>query len=249
MEDKDFIKKQVFNTTAALYKVTQKLPETEPLRQRLREKGVDLLSLVQDVFSGKIFNSDVQNILKQEFENMGMLLEFGRFYSNINPVNFSVLIQSYDALWRKIESALDYYANGGYDESLQELISGIKDPLDEGVKSIPAPEKAPTPKKEITPKIQSVKKERVERRYDSQPIGAKQAVRQEQIIKILSQKSISQFQLKDILGEFPQFNEKTVRNDLKVLCESGILVREGAGRSSVYKISNSAILNSENKLS
>ncbi|MEK7120274.1 MAG: DeoR family transcriptional regulator, partial [Patescibacteria group bacterium] len=64
----------------------------------------------------------------------------------------------------------------------------------------------------------------------------KQRVRQQKIISILEERSLNEFQLKDVLNEFPNFNEKTVRNDLKVLCESGVLERNGAGRSSVYKV-------------
>lgn len=73
------IKQQVFNITAALYKVTERLSVDEPLRNRLRERGVELMMIVQDVFSGKTVNSDIQAILKQEIDNICFLLSLEDF--------------------------------------------------------------------------------------------------------------------------------------------------------------------------
>ena len=73
------IKQQVFNVTAALYKVTERLSVDEPLRGRLRERGIEFMMIVQDIFSGKTLNSDIHSVLKQEIDNICFLLEFGRF--------------------------------------------------------------------------------------------------------------------------------------------------------------------------
>ena len=100
------IKQQVFNITAALYKVTERFSVDEPLRGRLRERGVELMMIVQDVFSGKTVNSDIHSILRQEIDNICFLLEFGRFCTSINPTNFSVLVQSYQSLWRVIDNII-----------------------------------------------------------------------------------------------------------------------------------------------
>lgn len=242
------IKQQVFNITAALYKVTERLSVDEPLRNRLRERGVELMMIVQDVFSGKTVNSDIQAILKQEIDNICFLLEFGRFCTSINPTNFSVLVQSYQSLWRVIDNIIKISLESSSEESLQKLLSGINDPVDAKIK--PAQKMSP----ESGTEVQEVKKETSDTMINhekSEMVGekisnqngagdknffGKQLVRQQKIISILEEKSLNEFQLKDVLNEFPNFNEKTVRNDLKVLCESGILERNGAGRSSVYKV-------------
>ncbi len=245
------IKQQVFNITAALYKVTERLSVDEPLRNRLRERGIELMMIVQDVFSGKTINSDIHAILRQEIDNICFLLEFGRFCTSINPANFSVLVQSYQSLWRVIDNIIKISLESSSEESLQKLLSGINDPIGAKIKS---PQKvlpesdmgAQGVKKETNnTTIGQEKSEMVEEKTSKQnnisdkKFFGKQLVRQQKIISILEEKSLDEFQLKDVLNEFPNFNEKTVRNDLKVLCESGILKRNGAGRSSVYK-SNSA---------
>ena len=242
------IKQQVFNVTAALYKVTERLSVDEPLRGRLRERGIEFMMIVQDIFSGKILNSDIHSILKQEIDNICFLLEFGRFCASINPTNFSVLVQSYQSLWRVIDNIIKISLESSSEESLQKLLSGINDPADINIKSLQkAQAKDETEiqkieEKPANPKIGQEKIETVEEKTSKQNDDSdknffgKQFMRQQKIISILEEKSLGEFQLKDLLNEFPNFNEKTVRNDLKVLCESGVLERNGAGRSSVYKV-------------
>jgi len=129
------IKQQVFNITAALYKVTERLSVDEPLRNRLRERGIELMMIVQDVFSGKTINSDIHAILRQEIDNICFLLEFGRFCTSINPANFSVLVQSYQSLWRVIDNIIKISLESSSEESLQKLLSGINDPIGAKIKS------------------------------------------------------------------------------------------------------------------
>ncbi len=58
--------------------------------------------------------------------------------------------------------------------------------------------------------------------------------RQEAILKIFEEKG--SVRLMDILGRFPEFNEKTIRNDLKVLCGRGNIMRVGnGGRGNRYQ--------------
>src|SRR3989339_207404 len=241
------IKQQAFNTTTALYKVTERLSADEPLRSRLRERGVELMMLIQDVFSGKMINSDIHSILHQEIENICFLLEFGKFCTPINPTNFSVLVQSYQSLWRVVDNIIKISLESSSEESLQKLLSGINDPTDDQIKPVQNKTKNETKKDEIAVEdnageavfqnnLSETKENKKSNDVGNKNFSGKQLIRQQKIISILEEKALSEFRLKDVLNEFPDFNEKTVRNDLKVLCESGILKRNGAGRSSVYKV-------------
>lgn len=52
----------------------------------------------------------------------------------------------------------------------------------------------------------------------------------------------SRFQLKELITHFPSLSEKTVRNDLLVLCEHGFVERKGVAPRSFYQVSRHAEL-------
>lgn len=248
------LKNQLFNTTLALYKVSDRMSEHEPLRVHLRERAVGILALTQDVFSGKNFSSEIHHIVRQEFDALIALLEFGRFYSVLNPKNFSVLIDAYTSLWIGIDEAMGRYAQGG-DDSLQKLLATLNDPLTSASKEISSatPSFSETPsgvsaakKSPLPPSIKPTQAlPKVTRSWENGTGNARQLERQKKIMDIITSRASSDFQLKDLLAAFPDLNEKTVRNDLKEMCEKGILSREGAGRSSMYRL----IRNSEHTVS
>lgn len=58
--------------------------------------------------------------------------------------------------------------------------------------------------------------------------------RQHSLLELVRQRE--NVRLMDVLVHFPNFNEKTIRNDLKLLCERGHIVRIGnGGRGSRYQ--------------
>ncbi|MDE1970507.1 MAG: DeoR family transcriptional regulator [Patescibacteria group bacterium] len=68
----------------------------------------------------------------------------------------------------------------------------------------------------------------------STPTHASLTMRQETILSLLHKKE--SVRLMDILVHFPEFNEKTIRNDLRTLCEQGRAIRIGnGGRGSKYQ--------------
>lgn len=61
--------------------------------------------------------------------------------------------------------------------------------------------------------------------------------RQRDILQLVGSKQ--RFRLKELLVHFPHLSEKTVRNDLAVLCEYGILARKGKAPRSYYEVAKS----------
>jgi hypothetical protein len=58
---------------------------------------------------------------------------------------------------------------------------------------------------------------------------AKSLIRQNTILNRIRQSDEHRLQLKDIIAAFPDSSERTLRYDLKILCDQGRLVREGNG--------------------
>ncbi len=64
-------------------------------------------------------------------------------------------------------------------------------------------------------------------------------IRQTKIIQIFKKQKTDKIQLKDIIRFFPDLTDRTIRNDLKSLCDKKIVSRIGNyGPSSFYKLAN-----------
>lgn len=64
--------------------------------------------------------------------------------------------------------------------------------------------------------------------------GINAAIRQSAILEKIRQSGNRQIQLKDIIAEFPEVSERTMRYDLQKLCNQGIIERIGNGGPGSY---------------
>ncbi len=62
------------------------------------------------------------------------------------------------------------------------------------------------------------------------------AMRQSAIVERMRQSANRQLQLKDIIAEFPDISERTMRYDLQKLCNQGIIERVGNGGPGSYYV-------------
>lgn len=63
--------------------------------------------------------------------------------------------------------------------------------------------------------------------------------RQKKIIQYFRNREL--FQLREVRALFEGYSQKTIRNDLKMLCRMGILNREGVGTVSFYRVTDRAM--------
>jgi len=105
-----FLNKKTEKLTIALYMVTSFLSDNEPLKWKLRERSVDLLSDITTVRNDSV--SEVENIFadySQQVEEIISLLEVAAASKLISEMNFSILKKEYISLNSFITS--DEYAD------------------------------------------------------------------------------------------------------------------------------------------
>ncbi len=105
-----FLNKKTEKLTTALYMVTSFLSDSEPLKWKLRERSVDLLSDITTVRNDSV--SEVENIFadySQRVEEIISLLEVAAASKLISEMNFSILKKEYVSLNSFITS--DKYAD------------------------------------------------------------------------------------------------------------------------------------------
>jgi hypothetical protein len=100
-----FLNKKTEKLTTALYMVTSFLSDNEPLKWKLRKRGIDLLSDITTVRNNSV--SEVENIFAEyvfSVEDIVSLLEVSVASKLISEMNFSILKKEYISLKVLIES-------------------------------------------------------------------------------------------------------------------------------------------------
>lgn len=92
-----------FDITLALYRVADKIYSDDFFKRKLHRCSLEILILVQDVFSRDNFDQSVRFVLEKKLDSILLLLKFGRsYYQMVNPINFSILIDSYESLLKEV---------------------------------------------------------------------------------------------------------------------------------------------------
>lgn len=196
----------------AVYRLTDELPETEPLRIKLREVALDIaagnsreVSLSIQAMSRLLHVAEAQGFAREEnfvfldreyrklenFERRGESVESGRFElpvvnrgepSPINPPTLNDAFQRGSTEFERERSDVPPLRNGESNETKLKKLNA----------------------------------------------------RQKKIIQHFHYRQA--FQLRDARALFEGYSQKTLRNDLRDLCLKGILSREGVGTTSFYRV-------------
>ena len=96
----------IFDTTLALYRVADRISDNDFLKKKLRRCSLEILISVQDIFFDN-FNQGDHLVLQKKLGDVLLLLKFSKSYyrSVVNPLNFSILIDSYELLRKEIDEA------------------------------------------------------------------------------------------------------------------------------------------------
>jgi len=207
----------------ALVKVAFYIKRNE-LRQRLEGSAFDLLQNTAEA----VIDAEEKILLKRVFRNIAAtdaLVKVGHSLYEIEPVNANVLSRELEAF----NSAIRQFGNLSEEQpsdltSIQSLFS-------------------PFPKlgfatvanaKELIPvKPQSAMAEENNENGNGNGNGSgngiNMAIRQSAVINRIKQGNGNGCRLKDLLAEFPDVSERTLRYDLQRLCEQGVIQRIGNG--------------------
>lgn len=201
----------------AIYRLTDDLPETEPLRIKLREVALDIAAKK---------SSEAAYAVRV----MSTLLCVARAQGFAREENFALLDRAYGEL-----KELRRHEEEPAQSLRSEPPSGVS-----RIEPSPVSRLVPNDSSQArSEEIEGIKQpETLSTRDDAGVVGEAKLKtlnpRQKKMIQHFHYRQA--FQLREARALFQGYSQKTLRNDLRSLCLKGILNREGVGTTSFYRV-------------
>ncbi|MCH7597599.1 hypothetical protein IID27_00955 [Patescibacteria group bacterium] len=236
-----FAYKKTEKLIQALYLITNFVPTDEPLRIRLRERSMDLLSSVLSFGMRARHRKPVADSPQAIMLEITTLLDIAFTSGYISAMNCNVLKREYSMLYAFWEDRADTILPKGAlipkrffevdiekgeellgKGRLEDSVEG-EDVLGKGIKDVV---------KRTKVRIQGAA---FRQRISTGPIRKRRDERRAAILSLLKrQKKIT---VKDVSSVIENCSEKTLQRELVALVEEGILSKEGERRWSTYSLS------------
>ncbi|MFW5853661.1 MAG: hypothetical protein ACOCU8_03525 [Patescibacteria group bacterium] len=229
----DYLNRKSRRLASALYMVTNLLPENEPLKRRLREESLALLTDIgmslnfynseQDNRSADVFyDSNRTRSAQGRIWSIMSLMDIGRAAGLLSPMNAEILQQEYKKLAQSFESVSPQWS--------KDFLLSNDNPVPATLPSIPgAGQQTPSPiqKTGSQPKTAT----------QVEPLGdsSTKADRREQILKTL--KGQGWLAVKDIAMVVSGCSQKTIQRELNDLLDKKQIKKKGDKRWARYAIS------------
>jgi hypothetical protein len=243
-----YVYKKTEKLVAAVYMITSLITDSEPLKARIRENALSLMSVTIDW--NTVTASERKSLLK-EYQALSLeivsLASIARHSGLISDMNFEVIKREFENLMFAAEK--DENGKGGegsivldpsfFDAGKTDATkSSRQDVLYKGhdLKTDRANEYLP-PVSQVQAQVQA------QPQKDSAHVPAKPVLRnvdskddrQAIIVKLLSKKG--GLSVKDFIGAIKGVSEKTIQRELLAMVASGVLKKEGERRWSTYSLS------------
>lgn len=249
--------KKTEKLTTALYMVTSFLSDSEPIKWKMRDRGVVLLSGIIAARNESV--SEVENVFAQYshvVEEVISLLEVAMMSKLISEMNFSILKKEYVSLKSLIDSK-EYEekrsgrfvfpenffqnedelsadnANTAYEEVLQIASEENRGVYKGHVSAARVPLRTGQGQKTIQTAGRSYAKPRPLKK-SVKDIKVNKTNRRDAILKLF--KKGRELMIKDISHKFTECSEKTIQRELIVLVSTGALKKKGERRWSKYSL-------------
>ena len=225
----------------AIYIVTNLIPQTDPLRQTIREFSIKLLTLIGTNTHGNSGYSigDVSTEVATLGKKIVDMLEVAFFGGYVSEMNFSVLKSEFDIFLNEISdyknshspiepSSLKIgFGTGSDTTGLLSFGSSGSSKVSSST-GVAGPSVSRKPDNTASNIGNSVKKD------NKNASEAKKTSRKESIISIIKMKG--KVSIKDISSVIINCSEKTIQRELMALVSEGILKKSGDRRWSVYSL-------------
>lgn len=190
----------------ATYKVLDFFPDSDPLKNKAKEKVLSFLEYASLVFGSEgwvsLQKEKAALQLLDSIEILKTYLSLGKQQGWIDTVNFLILIKEYDSIKSKINRPKQLFRRH--------------------VEIIP----------EKTNNAMELKNETIQ--LKKEPISEDSiSERQEKILEILTQKQKAQ--VSDIIKEIPDVTKRTLRRDLDDLLKKSKIIRSGEWSQVFYR--------------
>lgn len=211
--------------TNAIYKVLDFFPDNDPLKNKAKEKVLEIVENLTIVFDAEgwvsLKKEKATAKLLDDLEIIESYLKLGKHQGWIDNINFLILIKECNKIKNEIKPP-----KGIMRKSL-EIISDIEE-------STPEISKPELPNNEIP----NIVIDHSQHNYKTEEIKKdtslhKISTRQIDILRILGNRGKAQ--VSDIIREIPNITKRTIRRDLDDLLKRGEIIRIGEYNQVFYK--------------
>jgi len=238
-----FVIKKSEKIAHALYILTNYLPNTEPFKINLRQKGLDLIdALYQDPITSSTTLSSIGRAVAPSLEELEAVLKLGSNTGLMSPMNVEVLIREIDELLNLFRSDLGSNNAGLPDNFFQPEIPSsttsnrlmapiVKSDANNTSVETHLTDKSNTAGDRGVNSIPSLPKTSTTKTY-----GSNHQKRQAKIVNLFNDKE--EIDIKDVEAVIEGCSQKTMQRELKSLVETGTLLKHGKRRWSSYTLAS-----------
>lgn len=213
--ENDFIK-----ITDAAYKVLDFFPDSDPLKNKAKEKVLTILenlTLISDTKGWVSLKKEKASAqLLDDIEVLESYLKLGKYQGWIDNVNFLIITKEYNKIKGEINPP--------------------KGVVRQGLEIVSSPDKTEENRDTVDQATQILEPTRIN--------GEKYSERQEKILQILTEQGKAQ--VSAIIKKLPNVTKRTIRRDLDSLLKQGEIIRIGQFNQIFYVISKNIDKNPEN---
>jgi len=101
----EILRNNILALTLALYRVSERIPQEEPLRKKIREKANEILELVFSINPSIDFEKKAK--IKEEIRILGVFFKVASEQNWVNPKNFKILLEEYKKIYNLINELAD----------------------------------------------------------------------------------------------------------------------------------------------
>jgi len=101
----EILRDNILKLTLALYRVSEKIPQEEPLRKKIREKANEILELVFSINPSIDFEKEAK--IKEEIRILGAFFKIASEQHWVNPENFKILLEEYKKIYSSIDKFIE----------------------------------------------------------------------------------------------------------------------------------------------
>ncbi len=230
----------VLEVTVAVWKVSDASMSDNFLKEELKKTAKNILIFYTYYFSSSNFeNKKLENKLIYYLDKMIALLSLSQRLSKLKEINFVILKNEYKKIKFELLAKIDQ-------RNIQNKNNSKKSTLDEsqGLEtSQDLEENKVTEKKKEEEEFKKQQQEESEQKEQNSAIKKTKTIknktydlspRQQDIIDLLKRNPDAKIRPKDIAMSFPKVTPRTIRTDLKILCDKNILKRSSRKGQSVF---------------
>ena len=101
----EILRNNILALTLALYRVSERIPQEEPLRKKIREKANEILELVFSI--NPSIDLEKKAKIKEEIRVLGVFFKVASEQNWVNPKNFKILLKEYKKIYNLINELDD----------------------------------------------------------------------------------------------------------------------------------------------